>query len=258
MTVALGTLAAEAHAAGSLLLLDAPPADVTWSAGLSARGWPRAPGSSRQREMLLPALDYESPSGVFAATDSGLGWNLSPRLLDAESAKVWQFGGRLWPESGRSRHASPPGVERLGSRIVTELFANAQVLPELLIQSGLSWGSGRHHNGDQLEIGATSGIPIGENVLGITVAASYANAAHQRGSFGIGARESLASGLPVFKAHSGWQDWSIGLSAEHKLSESWSVNGQWLHARLIDQPAHSPLTKSADQPSFIVSIWRKF
>ncbi|RTL44196.1 MAG: MipA/OmpV family protein [Burkholderiales bacterium] len=258
LTLALAALSAPAQAAGSLLLLEAPPAEPSWSGGLSIRGWPRAPGSARQREALLPALDYESPSGLFAATDSGLGWNLAPRLLDADDAKTWQLGARLWPQSGRSRHESPPGVEHLGSRVITQLFANAQVLPELLLQSGLSWGSGRHHNGDQLELGATSGIPIGKDLLGISLAATYANAAHQRGSFGIGPKESLASGLPVFKPHSGWQDWSIGLSAEHKFSEDWSVNGQWLHARLIGQPARSPLTHSRDQPSFIASVWHKF
>lgn len=53
-------------------------------------------------------------------------------------------------------------------------------MPELLLQSGLSWGSGRHHNGDQLELGATSGIPLGDELLGISLAATYANAAHLR------------------------------------------------------------------------------
>lgn len=247
-----------ARAAGSLLLIDAPPAEATWSGGLSWRSWPRAPGSARERYALLPAVDYESPSGVFAATDTGLGWNLAPRLLDGQAAKVWQFGARLWPQSGRSRRESPPGVERLGSRLITELFANVQATPELLLQSGLSWGSGRHHNGDQLELGATSGIPIGDDLLAISLAATYANAAHLRGSFGIGPGESAASGLPVFRPHSGWQDWSIALSAEHKFSADWSVNGQWLHSRLIGQAARSPLTHSRAQPDFILSLWHRF
>lgn len=207
---------------------------------------------------MLPALDYESPSGLFAATDSGLGWNLAPELMSSESAKTWQLGARTWPEPGRSRHESPPGVEHLGSRLISQLFANAQVLPELLLQSGLSWGSGHHHNGNQFELGATSGLPIGRDLLGISLAATYANAAHQRSSFGIGAKESLVSGLPTFRPHSGWQDWSVGLSAEHRFSDTWSVNGEWLHAHLIGQPVRSPLTHSTDQPSFILSVWRKF
>lgn len=248
-----------ARAAGSLLLLDAPPAETTWSGGLSVRGWPRAPGSGRQRYSLLPAIDYEAANGIFAATDEGLGWNLAPALLgSAPAAKDWQFGLRLWPQSGRSRRESPPGVESLGTRIVTEAFANVQVLPVLLLQSGLSWGSGRHRNGGQLELGATSGIPLGDDLIGITVAATYANAAHLRGSFGLRASESRNSGLPTWQPSAGWQDWSVALSGEHKFSADWSVSGQWLHARLVGQAAASPLTHSRDQPSFIVSLWHRF
>ncbi|MFG6487243.1 MipA/OmpV family protein [Roseateles sp. BYS78W] len=252
------TYALPARAAGSLLLLDAPPAMTTWSGGLSVRGWPRAPGSGRERYSLLPAIDYEGANGVFAATDAGLGWNLAPVLLKGDAAKDWQFGMRLWPQSGRSRRESPPGVESLGTRIVTEAFANMQVLPVLLLQSGLSWGGGRHHDGGQLELGVTSGIPLGDDLIGISLAATYANAAQLRGSFGLRPSESHNSGLPTWQPSSGWQDWSIALSAEHKFSEDWSVSGQWQHARLIDQAAASPLTHSRDQPSFIVSLWHRF
>jgi len=257
LSLALICVTLPARAGGSLLLLEAPPAETTWAGGLSARGWPRAPGSWREREALLPAFDWETPSGVFLATDTGLGWNAARQLL-GEAARDWQLGARLWPQSGRSRRESPPGVDRLGSRLITQVFANVQATPELLLQSGLSWGSGRHHNGDQLELGATSGIPIGNDLLAISLAATYANAAQLRGSFGIGPGEARASGLPEFHPHSGWQDWSIALSAEHKFSDSWSVNGQWLHARLIGQAAVSPLTHSRDQPSFIVSLWHQF
>ncbi len=258
LALLLAAVTSTAQASGSLLLLDAPPAEATWSAGVSARGWPRAPGSARTRHVLLPALDYESPSGLFAATDSGLGWNLAPQLLEGDAVKKWQFGARVWPQSGRSRRESPPGVEALGPRLIAELFANAQVMPELLLQSGLSWGSGRHHNGDQLERGDTRGIPLGDELLGISLAATYANAAHLRGSFGVGTKESEASGLHAFRPHSSWQDWSVALSAEHKFGKHWSVNGQWLHTRLIGQAARSPLTFSRDQPSFIASVWHQF
>ena len=130
--------------------------------------------------------------------------------------------------------------------------------PVLLLQSGLSWGGGRHHDGGQLELGVTSGIPLGDDLIGISLAATYANAAQLRGSFGLRPSESHNSGLPTWQPSSGWQDWSIALSAEHKFSEDWSVSGQWQHARLIDQAAASPLTHSRDQPSFIVSLWHRF
>ncbi|WP_377154925.1 hypothetical protein ACFJIX_22495 [Roseateles sp. UC29_93] len=41
--------AVPAWAAGSLVLMDAPPAQTSWSGGASTRSWPSAPGS-RARE----------------------------------------------------------------------------------------------------------------------------------------------------------------------------------------------------------------
>lgn len=247
-----------AFAAGSLLLIDAPPAEATLSGGLSVHRRPAAPGSARERSELLPAFDYEHPSGFFAATDTSVGWNLAPQLLAPAAAKDWQLGLRLWPQFGRSRRESPPGIEPLGTRATVEAFANVQALPVLLLQSGLSWGSGRHHDGGQLEVGATSGLPLGDDLLAISLAATWANAAHQRGSFGVSAAESLASGLKPWQPGSGWQDWSVALSGEHKFSATWSVSGQWSRARLIGAAARSPLTQQPVQDSLLISVWRRF
>lgn len=247
-----------ACASGSLLLLDAPPAESQLSAGLSWRGWPRAPGSAHQRDGPLPAVDYSAPNGFFLSTDTGLGWNFARALLGEGAAKNWQLGARVWPQAGRPRRDSPPGIESLNSRLGAELFANVQALPVLLLQSGLSLGGGRNRHGSQLELGATSGIPLGDDLLAVSLAATYANSAQLRGAFGVGATEARISGLPEFRPASGWQDWSIALSGEHKFSANWSVSGQWMHARLIAQAARSPLTQSRLQPSFIVSLWHAF
>lgn len=247
-----------ARAAGDLLLLDAPPAQPQWSGGLSVRSWPRAPGSARQRDGLMPALDYSAPNGFFLSTDTGLGWNLAPALLDGQAAQDWQLGARIWPQAGRPRSAAPPGIDSLNSRLGGELFANFQALPALLLQSGLSFGGGRYRHGGLLELGVTSGIPIGQDLLGISLAASYGNSAQLRGSFGVSNAEAQRSGLAPFHPGSGWQDWSVALSGEHKFSPDWSVSGQWMHARLIAQAARSPLTFSRNQPSFILSVWHRF
>jgi len=246
-----------AQAAGTLLLLDDPPAESQWAGGLSWRGWPRAPGSSHQRQGLMPALDYSAPNGFFLSTDTGVGWNLAPALL-GESGHGWQLGARVWPQAGRPRRDAPPGIDSLNSRLGAELFANAQVHPALLLQSGLSLGGGRYRHGSLLELGATSGIPLGQDLLAISLAASYGNSAQLRGSFGVSPAEAARSGLPEFHPASGWQDWSVSLSGEHKFSSDWSVSGQWTHARLIAQAARSPLTQSRQQPSFILSVWHQF
>ncbi len=259
LTVLAAALSATpARAAGSLVLMDAPPAEASLSAGLSTRSWPSAPGGRARSSDVLPAFEYLHPNGAFVSTDLGVGWNLAPLLWSAETAKTWQVGARLWPQFGRPSRVTPKGVDRLGSRITTEAFANVQATEWLMLQSGFSWGSGRRHNGAQFEIGATSGIPIGDDLIAVTIAGTAANAAHLRSSYGIGAAESRASGLPEWRPAGGWMDWSIALSGEHKFNERWSVSGQWLNARLVGDAARSPLTQSRSQQSFSISVWRKF
>jgi|GEM_PF-1167576 len=250
--------AAPAWAAGSLVLMDAPPAEPSWSGGVSLHSWPSAPGSSQHSDNVLPAFEYLSPKGAFVSTDLGAGWNLVPLLAGAEAAKTWQAGARLWPQFGRPSRFTPKGVDRLGSRLTTEAFANVQATDFLLLQSGLSWGSGRKHDGVELELGATTGLPIGEDFIGVTLGATWANGAHLRGGYGIGAGESRASGLPEWHPRAGMMDWSLTFSAEHKFSERWSLSGEWQNAWLVGDAARSPLTRSKLQQTVSVSLWYHF
>lgn len=251
-------IAAPSWAAGSLVLMDAPPAESSGSGGVSTRSWPSAPGSRARSDDVLPAFEYLAPNGGFVSTDLGVGWNLVPLLAGTESARTWQAGARLWPQFGRPSRYTPQGIDRLGTRITSEAFVNVQVTPWLLLQSGASWGSGQHHDGQQLELGLSSGIPIGNDLIGVTLAATAANAAHLRSSYGVGPREALASGLPEWRPRAGMMDWSIALNGEHKFSSRWSVSGQWLNARLVGDAAHSPLTTAKSQQTFSASLWYRF
>lgn len=252
------SLIGSAQAAGSLVLMDAPPVTTTWSGGVSTRSWPSAPGGRARSDDILPAVEVLTPNGAFVSTDLGVGWNVIPLLADAETAKTWQLGARLWPQFGRPSRYTPHGIDRLGSRVTTEVFANVQATPYLLLQSGASWGSGRRHDGAVYELGVTSGIPIGDDVIGVTLGASAANGAHLQSSYGVGRGESHASGLPEWHPRAGMMDWSVALNGEHKFNERWSVSGQWINARLVGDASRSPLTQSKTQQTFSLSLWHRF
>lgn len=256
--LAAGPVSGPAMAAGSLLLMDAPPAQTSWSGGLSTRSWPSAPGSRARSNDLLPAVEVLTPEGGFVSTDLGVGWNLVPWVADADTARTWQAGARLWPQFGRPSRVTPKGVDRLGSRVTTEAFANVQATSWLMLQSGFSWGSGRRHDGELLELGLTSGLPFGDELIAVTLGATAANGAHLRSSYGIGPGESRASGLPAWRPRAGMMDWSVALSGEHKFSGHWSVSGQWLDARLVGDASRSPLTTSRTQQTFSASLWYRF
>lgn len=240
-----------ARAWGSLLLIDPPPATTTLAAGASLWRLPQRPGGRVSQTVALPAFDLEARNGFFASTDTGVGWNLSRRA-------TVQAGWRLWPQFGRRARDVPAGIGGIGDRLQLEAFANLVATPALLLQSGLSWGAGRDHDGAQLEIGATSGLPIGADLLGIGVSASYANRAWRQSYYGISAAQAAASGLPETPLAAGWQDLSLTLSTEHRFGPHWRVDLQWIAARLLGAAARSPLAQTRGQRAFTLDLWRTF
>jgi outer membrane scaffolding protein for murein synthesis (MipA/OmpV family) len=247
---ALSTAALQAGAFGNLLLIEKPPEATTLAVGPSLWALPRGPGSGRTQATLLPGVDLYTPGGFFASTDTGVGWNLSQR-------SDLQAGLRLWPQFGRRQADAPAGIAGIGNRLQAEAFANWAPVPVLLLQSGVLAGAGRHHDGVQMELGATSGVPIGEDLLGIGVSGTWANRAWRRSYFGVSAAESAASGLPTWQPGAGWQDVSLTFSAEHKFGSKWRLSGQFIAARLLGAAARSPLTPSVRQNAATLTLWRE-
>ncbi len=233
---------------GSLLLIEAPPEVRVFSAGVSLWSLPQYPGAGRQDNILLPAIDYYSHQGLFASTDTGLGWNLSSR-------KDLQAGLRLWPMAGRHGADARPGLSSLPWRIQQQAFFNYQAMPALLLQSGLLHGSGVHADGAQFEIGATSGLPLGADLLAIGLAASAANGAHRQAYFGVSAADALATGLPALKLPAGWQDMSLTLSLEHRFTPGLHLGAQLVAARIVGAASRSPLLADKRQFGLSTTLW---
>jgi outer membrane scaffolding protein for murein synthesis (MipA/OmpV family) len=246
---AAGTLSA--RAAGNLLLIEAPPPKATLALGGSVWSLPQYPGAKKSDTMVLPALDWQLPNGMFVSTDTGVGWNLS-------SNKAVQAGVRLWPQFGRSRKDGPAGLEPIGLRIQPQAFANVQIGEVLLLQSGVLYGAGRDRDGLQVELGATSGIPIGDSLIGIGLATTWANKAYRNSYFGVSAAESRSSGLPAYALESGWLDTSLTVSAEVKFSAAWRLSGQLVLARLNKTTAASPVVQQRRQDLATLTLWRNF
>ena len=240
-----------AQAAGNLLLIEAAPQQTSLSLGGAVWQLPKYPGASGNATLVLPAIDYQHRNGFFLSTDLGLGWNLQP-------AAGVQAGVRLWPQFGRSRKDGPTGLDPVGLRIQPQAFANLQVGEVLLLQSGVLVGAGRDRDGVQVELGATSGIPIGDSLIGIGLATTWANKAYRNSYFGVSAAESQASGLAAFALDSGWLDTSLTLSAEFKFNAQWRLSGQVLLARLTSAVARSPVTQARRQDAASLTLWRSF
>lgn len=252
-TLAVAALigAGAAQAAGNLLLLESPPKASTYAAGGSVWSLPQFPGARKRDTMVLPALDYAGANGVFVSTDLGLGWNLAP-------TKDVQAGVRLWPQFGRSRKDAPAGLDPIGDRLQAQAFANWQLGEIALLQSGLLYGAGRDRNASQLELGVTSGIPLGDDLIGIGLSASWGDRRFRQDYFGISAAESRASGLPAVQFNGGRIDSALTLSFEHKFDAHWRVSGQVVASRLAGDLARSAVVQSRRQTLGTVSVWYYF
>jgi outer membrane scaffolding protein for murein synthesis (MipA/OmpV family) len=227
-----------AQAWGSLILLDAPPKEDTLSIGSSYWQVPRSPDGQHTTYALTPALDYERHDGWFVSTETGVGYNASP-------SDQWQAGARLWPQFGRARQDATPDLPRIGPRLQAQGFANVKVADVALLQSAVSYGAGLHRDGMQTEVGVTSGIPWTSGLLGVGIAATYANRSFRRDETGVD--------------HAGWTDWSWTLSFDQKLGGRWHADGQLQRATILGAlpPLNGPNPQAGWHPTnLLLSIWR--
>ena len=235
----LAGLPGVAGAWGSLILLEAPPAEDRLALGSSYWAIPRSPDGRHDSHALTPAIDYYRHDGGFASTETGIGFNVSPQ-------ESWQAGLRLWPQWGWAKQDLTPDQSRLGLRLQQQAFANALLGGVVLAQSAVSRGSGQGHDGLQTELGLSSGLPWSSGVLGFGVAATYGNRAYRRDYTQVDA--------------AGWSDWSWTLSAEQKLGGRWHADAQLQRAMVLRSGAAVDAVaarRGAWHPSaLLVSLWR--
>ncbi len=246
-------LPASAVAEGGLLLVDAPPAQASTSVGATLLAMPAYSGSSSTRPLIIPAYEWRHPSGAFASTDLGLGWNLSRR-------PDLQFGVRLWPIFVRHMNEGPrlatqPGVP---GGIERTAFLNWTPVPYAQLQSSLRTGFGADQRGVLAEAGFSVGAPIGAQVLvGITLGATFANAAYRRTYFAVRnptTPVSFAGALPAVTG-GGWQDLQAALGGEWQLAQQWRIDGRLERWRLLGAAAASPLAETRWQSAGVLSLW---
>ncbi len=63
--------------------------------------------------------------------------------------------------------------------------------------------------------------------------------------FSIDQGQSLASGLPIYNARSGWKNWTLGALAGHSISgdlrSGWQLFGTVVYRKLLNDFADSPI-----------------
>ncbi len=236
LSVLLTCMPGLAKAWGTLILIDAPPEANKLAIGASYWAVPRSPDGQHTSYAFTPAVDYYRHDGWFASTETGIGFN-------ASHVDSWQAGVRLWPQFGRAGQDATLEQSRLGPRLQKQGFANVMLGEIILLQSALSYGSGRSQNGVQTEFGITSGVPWQSGIFGVGLALTYGNRAYRRDYNHVDA--------------CGWSDWSWAVNVDQKLDGGWHADAQWQKATIIQTGAMAGTPSATWHPStLLVSLWR--
>ncbi len=89
--------------------------------------------------------------------------------------------------------------------------------------------------------------------VGLFATAEHAGRGYARRYFSIDPNQSVASGLPVYNARSGWKDWSVGGLATYSITgnllKGWKLVGGLTYGRMVNDFADSPIVSQAGSRS---------
>ena len=83
---------------------------------------------------------------------------------------------------------------------------------------------------------------------------TYADHRYMQKEFGVTPSQSIASGYPVYDAHSGSDAMGFGFSATGFITEHWLVNLDTAVNHLLGSAAYSPITQKTTQHVVALSL----
>jgi outer membrane scaffolding protein for murein synthesis (MipA/OmpV family) len=89
--------------------------------------------------------------------------------------------------------------------------------------------------------------------VGLFASAEHAGTGYARTYFSVDAPQSLASGLPVYNARSGWKNWNLGAIGTYALTgdllKGWKAIGGVVYRGMLNDFSDSPLVSIAGSRS---------
>lgn len=215
--------------------------------GPGLRSRPAYDGSASQRIELVPVVRYfgqpwfaRSTQGVL---EGGVRMELAPGLH--AGAQLAYEPGRKTSESDFLNIRNVSGINR-GASVGVHLEWDHKFGPmpiTLLTRARQHTDSDR---GAQVDLRLSAGVyRSGRVAAGVFTQATWANAKSAGSFYGITPQQSAVTGLPAFRAGSGWLFESFGLLWSVDLSRDWIVVGSMESRRLHGDAARSPLAERA-------------
>lgn len=211
---------------------------------------PAYQGSDDYRVLPLPAIDIKEGM-FFANLRNGIG--IAP--IDTEAVTV---GASAVFIQGYRRRDVPDGIDKLSDALGARLFATVHsggFLATLGATKAVSGGT------KGVIVDATVAYPISMSPrfsLMPAIGATWANARHNDGYFGVTAAESVSSGLPQFSAGAGFKDVSAFLTAAYRLTDHVTLSATGSLTTLLGDAKDSPTTFKKTQPAGLLTASYRF
>ncbi len=218
--------------------------------GIGAGYAPAYQGSDKYRALPVPVIDV-SWGPFFANLQNGIGVN----AIDTDHITI---GASVTVMQGYRSKDAPDGIGKLsfgaGGRGFMDLKAAGFV-------ATIGATKGFAGNTKGLIADASLSYPLAVTsrlTLVPTIGTTWADKKHNDRFYGVNSKQSLASGLPQFRAGSGFNDASFMLSAQYRLTERFSLGATGGVTTLLGKVKDSPIVFHKTQPLGFLSLSYRF
>lgn len=220
----------------------APPVPVLERPGRQHAGAgvvlaPRYPGAGSYRLRVLPDLRLRWGGRFFLDTRNGLGLY----LLENER---YAFGASIHVRPGRDEDDAPRlnGLGDIDTAAQARLFGRA-ALGRLVLGAAAGRDLGASE-GATVDVSAALPYRMSAEItLTPALSARYSDSKYTAAWFGVSAAQSQRSGLPVYRASSGFTSTSALLAARYRINARVSLNLFAGVVQLLGDAADSPLVE---------------
>lgn len=220
------------------------------SIGIGGAYMPAYQGAEKYRFQPLPAIDIQFDR-FFVNLQDGIGAN----LFDSDSVTL---GFGLTPVGGYRKKDAPPGVGKLSMGLGGRGFVKFRQFGFEATLGGTKILAG-NTRGFLVDASLSYPVMISEKLmLNPSIGTTYGDKKHNNRYFGVTSQQSLASGLPQFRAGSGFIDAKADLGLQYRVTDRIGVGVVGGVTTLLGDVKASPIVKRKTQPYGIAFVSYNF
>jgi len=238
---------ASAQIFSTVQLNAAPPGQSGGMLGVAAISTPEYQGSSKNRKLLVPVVDYQWANGWFAGGSNGLGYNFS-------DDPVINFGVRMTGDIGRKEKRAKLllGLGDIDARPEVGAFFTFNPDANTFFGSSVRYGAGNDKKGMLFDLSAGFTEVWNKNLrAGASLGASYANDNYMQSFFGINPTQASRASHKIYTPKAGLRNTYVSAFVSYMIDDRTSLNLIVTSDRLAGDTKSSPLSEKTRTSSVV-------